>query len=166
MPDAWIAPSPRSPLSTNKYSRFGADSLQSSNNSSTSLTGTSLSSCYSSSSTSSYGLHLPIGTPLTNPGLMGATPHLSNLHIGQGQMPSLRKLPKLTPSPDLLSSLSSSSSREFRTPLSPNPIHQQRNKFATDTLYASCPSPAVHRPDASHDNSNITIPRSPSPPPS
>ncbi|CAH8624819.1 unnamed protein product [Schistosoma guineensis] len=166
MPDAWIAPSPRSPLSTNKYSRFGADSLQSSNNSSTSLTGTSLSSCYSSSSTSSYGLHLPIGTPLTNPGLMGATPHLSNLHIGQGQMPSLRKLPKLTPSPDLLSSLSSSSSREFRTPLSPNPIHQQRNKFATDTLYASCPSPAVHRPDASHDNSNIAIPRSPSPPPS
>uniref|UniRef100_A0A5K4FE84 Negative elongation factor B n=1 Tax=Schistosoma mansoni TaxID=6183 RepID=A0A5K4FE84_SCHMA len=164
MPDAWVAPSPRSPLSSNKYSRFGADSLQSSNNTSTSLTSTSLSSCYSSSSTSSYGLHLPIGTPLTNPGLMGATPHLSNLHIGQGQMPSLRKLPTLTPSPEILSSLSSSS-REFRTPLSPNPIHHQRNKFGTDTLYASCPSPAVHRPGASHDNSNIVIPRSPSPPP-
>ncbi|CAI2733519.1 unnamed protein product [Schistosoma spindalis] len=164
MPDAWVAPSPRSPLSSNKYSRFGADSLQSSNSSTTSLTGTSLSSCYSSSSTTSYGLNLPIGTPLTNPGLMGATPHLSNLHIGQGQMPNLRKLPTLTPSPGLLSS--SSSSREFRTPLSPNPIHQQRNKFGTDTLYASCPSPAVHRPGASHDNSNIAIPRSPSPPPS
>ncbi|CAH8660153.1 unnamed protein product [Schistosoma rodhaini] len=164
MPDAWVAPSPRSPLSSNKYSRFGADSLQSSNNTSTSLTNTSLSSCYSSSSTSSYGLHLPIGTPLTNPGLMGATPHLSNLHIGQGQMPSLRKLPTLTPSPEILSSLSSSS-REFRTPLSPNPIHHQRNKFGTDTLYASCPSPAVHRPGASHDNSNIVISRSPSPPP-
>ncbi|TNN12335.1 Negative elongation factor B isoform 2 [Schistosoma japonicum] len=164
MPDAWITPSPRSPVSSNKYPRLGVDSsIQSSSNSGSSnisLTGASL-SCYSSSSTSSYGLHLPIGTPLTNPGLMGATPHLSNLHIGHGQVPSMRKMPVLTPPP----TVSSSSLSEFRIPLSPNPI-QQRNKFGSDTLYASCPSPAVHRPGTSNDNNNNSIitPRSHSPP--
>ncbi|KAK4474937.1 hypothetical protein MN116_000751 [Schistosoma mekongi] len=164
MPDTWATPSPRSPISSNKYPRLGVDSsVQSSSNSgssNTSLTGASL-SCYSSSSTSSYGLHLPIGTPLTNPGLMGATPHLSNLHVGHSQVPSVRKMPVLTPSP----TVSLPSSSEFRIPLSPNPI-QQRNKFGPDTLYASCPSPAIHRPGTSHDNNNngIITPRCHSPP--
>ncbi|CAH8861151.1 unnamed protein product [Trichobilharzia szidati] len=151
MPDAWIAPSPRSPQSSNKYSRPTVDSVQSSANSS------GYSASYSSSSSSSsYGLHLPIGTPLTNPGLMGATPSLSNLHVGQGQVMTSRK-PSQPPPP--------LNPGEFRTPLSPNPFQQKsshNSRFGPDSSYTSCPSPAVHRSSTSQEM--MIIPRSPSPP--
>nr|CAH8862712.1 unnamed protein product [Trichobilharzia regenti] len=154
MPDAWISPSPRSPQSSSKYSRPTVDSIQSSANSSGYSTSYS-----SSSSSSSYGLHLPIGTPLTNPGLMGATPSLSNLHVGQSQVMTSRK-PSQPPPPPL-------NPGEFRTPLSPNPFHQQKSshnsRFGPDSSYASCPSPAVHRSSTSQEMMMI-IPRSPSPP--
>ncbi|CAL8075888.1 unnamed protein product [Calicophoron daubneyi] len=160
-PDVWPGATPRSPNALGKYARPPVDGPRSASAYSTTrfdfkTTSNAPGSSYYPSLGS--GSQLPIGTPLTNPGLMGATPNVGNYGLGQAAIPRTPRRPSTPP-------------REFR-PSSPPPGSSSLglgsfNMPTFNSDYTSCPSPSVHRTSVGNGGNSALRgyprPRSPSP---
>ncbi|OON20371.1 hypothetical protein X801_03751 [Opisthorchis viverrini] len=164
----WAGATPRSPSSDRKGSRFPQSSFSTTSRFDFKSYGVPSSSFYSSSS--SVGPQLPMGTPLTNPGLMGATPHLNNLALGHGMMPPTPRRPSTPPREFRPSSplLTNSSVGQSSSSLGAFGVSAQQfgAEFST-----SCPSPSIHRSANNGSTTSGSVsgigysrPRSPSPP--
>ncbi|KAG5443967.1 Negative elongation factor B [Clonorchis sinensis] len=164
----WAGATPRSPSSDRKGSRFPQSSFSTTSRFEFKSYGVPSSSFYSSSP--SVGPQLPIGTPLTNPGLMGATPHLNNLALGHGMMPPTPRRPSTPPREFRPSSplLTNSSVGQSGSSLGAFGVSAQQ--FGAE-FSSSCPSPSIHRSANNGSTTSGSVsgigysrPRSPSPP--
>ncbi|KAA3677672.1 uncharacterized protein DEA37_0006489 [Paragonimus westermani] len=146
-PDStWAGATPRSPTSATKTARVVSSYFPTT----TSLdfqgyANTPACPFYSISCASIGASHLPIGTPLTNPGLMRGTPNLNSMALGQNVViPPTPRRPSTPPrefrpsSPiSTITSLTHSSSRISAFNM---PSHSCNTEFNSP-----CPSPSVHR---------------------
>ncbi|KAF8568608.1 hypothetical protein P879_01962 [Paragonimus westermani] len=147
-PDStWAGATPRSPTSVAKTARAVSSFFPTT----TSLdfqgyANTSACPFYAVSCASIGGAsHLPIGTPLTNPGLMRGTPNLNSMAVGQNAViPPTPRRPSTPPrefrpsSPvSTITSLTHSSSRISAFNMSSQSFNTEFN--------SPCPSPSVHR---------------------
>ncbi|KAF5404424.1 hypothetical protein PHET_02179 [Paragonimus heterotremus] len=166
-PDStWAGAAPRSPTSTAKATRVASSFFPTTTSLDFQSYATTPSGPFYAGSCAYLGSsHLSIGTPLTNPGLMGATPNLSNLAFGQNAVvPPTPRRPSTPPrefrpsSPiSTITSLTQSSSRM-------SAFNMPSQSFNTE-FTSSCPSPSVHR-SANDSVCQVPVyprPRSPSP---
>lgn len=125
---------PRSPSSGVKANRVSAFLFPSPTRPEFRGCGNSSANSFYGNSGSTFRPQLPMGTPMTNPGLMSATPNPSNIGHGQsiGMVPPTPRRPSTPP-------------HEFRPSSSrSSPFTMSNQSFGVD-FSPSCPSPPTYR---------------------